>query len=132
MGDEILSQHKSGGKKIDSHIFGGNTGAVDTVDVAEVADNIDKNSYKKIYPPTVTTDTLGTGQIDAKPTPDIAAEVVADILNKPTNFVTDADIAAVTDAANLADTATDTATDTAIVTPTDNNNYRPLLLLIFP
>ena len=121
-GDTILSQHKSGGKMIDSHIFGGNTGAVDTVDVAEVADNIDKKPTtptKKFTTPTVTTDTLGTGQIDAKPTHDIAAEVVADILNKPTNFVTDADIAAVTDVANLVDTATDTATDTAIDTAID-------------
>ena len=114
-GDQILSEHKSGGTKIDSHIFGGNTGAVDTVDVAEVADNIDK----KPTTPTKTTDTLGTGQIDAKPTPDIAAEVVADILNKPTNFVTDADIAAVTDVANLVDTATEATVDpTTTVTPT--------------
>jgi len=87
-GDEILSQHKSGGKKIDSHIFGGNTGAVDTVDVAEVADNIDK----KPTTPTTTADVLDTGQIDAEPETDISAEVVAEILNKPTNFVTDSDV----------------------------------------
>jgi hypothetical protein len=114
-GDTILSQHKSGGKKIDSHIFGGNTGAVDTVDVAEVADNIDK----KPTTPTATADVLDTGQVDAEPETDISAEVVAEILNKPTNFVTDSDVDVVTDVVASLETATDPTVDlTTTVTPT--------------
>ena len=114
-GDTILSQHKSGGKKIDSHIFGGNTGAVDTVDVAEVADNIDK----KPTTPTVTADVLDTGQVDAEPETDISAEVVAEILNKPTNFVTNSDVDVVTDAVASLETATEPTVDpTTTVTPT--------------
>jgi len=106
-GDEILSQHKSGGKKIDSHIFGGNTAAVETVDVAEVADNIDK----KPTVPTTSVDVLDTGQVDAEPEVDVSAEVVAEILNKPKNFVTDSDVDVVTDAVASLETATDTTTD---------------------
>jgi len=62
---------------------------------------------------------LDTGQVDAEPEVDVSAEVVAEILNKPKNFVTDSDVDVVTDAVASLETATETTVDpTTTVTPT--------------